>query len=419
MERVLVMILAGGKAESLLTLSRVRAKPAVPFGGGFRIIDFVLSNCVNSGLTDINILAQYFPESLKSHIGIGRPWDLDRRTGGVTILEPYQGWEARWYRGTADALNQNIEVIDPERYDLTLVLAGEHVYKMDYRPLINYHRSAGAKLTVAVKQIEDADTSRYGIVELGPGGVITGFAEKQPDAGGNLVNLGIYVFDTGYLLRKLGQLRAEEKDELVNDLIVPGWREENYYSYVHRGYWETANSVEEFYRANLGLLGESALDLNDEEWPVYTKVPDAPPVKFGPQAEVSNSIIADGAIVNGRVADSIVYPWTYIEEGAAVSGSIVMHGSTITGGASVDRAILDKSVKVEADARVGFGDEARPNDDFPEQLDCGLSIIGKRAVVPAGFEVGRNCLIDIGVGAARYEGMDGVLPSGGSMLEGE
>jgi glucose-1-phosphate adenylyltransferase len=167
----------------------------------------------------------------------------------------------------------------------------------------------------------------------------------------------------------------------------------------------------------MGLLGESALNLDDRDWPIYTKIPDAPPVKFGPNAEVSNSVIADGAIINGRVENSIVYPWVYIEEGAAVSDSIVMHGSIVAGGASVNRTILDKSVEVEGDARVGVGDGAPPNGDFPEQLACGVSIIGKRATIPAGFEVGRNCLIDIGVGADRYDGLNGALPSGSSILE--
>jgi glucose-1-phosphate adenylyltransferase len=414
MRNVLAMMLAGGKGDSLLALSRVRAKASVPFAGHYRLIDFALSNCTHSGITNVGVLTQYLPASLKAHIGIGKPWDLDRRDGGVRLLEPYyRGGELRWYRGTADALAQNVEVIDDRRFDHVIVTAGDHVYKMDYRPLLDFHTVARAGVTLVAKKMAAAQAGRYDAVELGRGNVVTAYGDAARQGAGH-VSIGLYVFDRPFLVDKLRRMKSAGKD-LVNEIIVPAVGEGAATAYGYDGYWARIDTVDDYYAVTFECLTENPpCALDDPRWPIYTRLPDDPPVKLGPNAVVRNSLVADGSIINGRVENSVLFRRVYVEDGAQVKDSIVMDGTRLEAGAVVDRAILDKRVRVDRGARVGADvGEARPNEDFPEQLSQGITLIAKGINIPARFTIGRNCLVDVGVQKTTFEHFPGrAFPNG-------
>jgi len=405
MRNVLAMIWAGGKGDSLLALSRVRAKASVPFAGRYRLIDFALSNCTHSGITNVGVLTQYLPASLKAHIGIGKPWDLDRRDGGVRLLEPYYGGdELRWYRGTADALAQNVEVIDDRRFDHVVVMAGDHVYKMDYRPLLDFHTTARAGVTLVAKKTSGAQASRFDAVELGRGNVVTAYGEAPARQGASHVSTGLYVFDRPFLVDKLRRMKSGGTD-LVNEIIAPAVGEGAATAYGYDGYWARIDTVDDYYAVTFECLTDNPpCALDDPRWPIYTRLPDDPPVKLGPNAVVDNSLVADGSIINGRVENSVLFRRVYVEDGAQVKGSIVMDGTRLEAGAVVDRAILDKRVRVDRGARVGADvGEARPNENYPEQLDHGITLIAKGINIPARFTIGRNCLVDVGAREMAFE----------------
>jgi glucose-1-phosphate adenylyltransferase len=419
MRRVLAMIWAGGDDAGLLSLSRVRTKASVPFGGHYRLIDFTLSNCANSGIYNVAVLTQYLPESLKAHLGIGKPWDLDRRDGGVRLLEPYYGSaEPHWYEGTGDALARNLEVIDNERFDLVVVTAGDTVYKMDYRPLLDFHAAARAGVTLAVKEMPREQAARYGAVRLGRGRAVVSLDDELPAEGPAYGSLGVYVFDRPYLVKLLREVARRGGTDVVTDAVAPAVTEGVAAAYLYDGYWARVDTVDEYYAVTFECLAEQdgACAFDDPRWPVYTRLPDDPPVKLGPHARVENSIVADGSIINGRVENSVLFRRVYVEEGAEVRGSIVMGAARVAGGASVDRAILDKMVVVSPGARVGADvGEARANEDFPEQLRRGVTLVGKRAQVPPGFTVGRNCVVDAGIRPNVWERFAGrTMPNGTS-----
>lgn len=419
MRNVLAMIWAGGAAESLLALSRVRSKASVPFGGQYRLIDFTLSNCANSGIYNVAVLTQYLPESLKAHLGIGKPWDLDRRDGGIRLLEPYYGAaEPHWYQGDADALARNLEVIDDERFDVVLVTVGDRVYKMDYRPLVDFHAAARAGVTLAVKEMPAAEAARGGAVRLGRGRLVTALGFEPEEGAPAYGSLDVFAFDRAYLVKLLRDASRRGGADLMADAVVPAVAEGVAAAYVFDDYWARIDTVDDYYAVTFECVtdGNPACSFDEPRWPIYTKLPDDPPVKLGPHAEVENSVVADGSIINGRVENSVLFRRVYVEEGAEVKDSILMDGVRVAGGAAADRAILDKYVVVSAGARVGadVGD-CRPNTDFPTQLSGGISLVGKRITVPPGFVVGRNCLVDVGARAdawGRFD--DGKMPNGAS-----
>ncbi|NIT35601.1 MAG: glucose-1-phosphate adenylyltransferase subunit GlgD [candidate division Zixibacteria bacterium] len=417
MRNVLATILAGGKGDSLLALSRVRATASVPFAGHYRLIDFALSNCTHSGITNVGVLTQYLPASLKAHIGIGKPWDFDRRDGGVRLLEPYyRGGELRWYRGTGDALAQNVEVIDDRRFDHVVVTAGDLVHKMDYRPLLDFHAVARAGVTLVVKKMPAAQAGAYDAVELGRGNVVKAYGEAAPRQGASCASVGLYVFDRPFLVDKLRRMKSSGTD-LVNEIIVPAVGEGAAAAYGYDGYWARIDTVDDYYAVTFECLTENPpCSLDDPRWPIYTRLPDDPPVKLGPNAEVHNSLIADGSIINGLVENSVIFRRVYVEKGACVKDSIVMDGARVETGASVDRAILDKLVRVGAGARVGADvGEPRPNEDFPGQLSEGTTLVAKAVKIPPAFAIGRNCLLDIGTQETAFEHFPGrAFPNGAS-----
>jgi glucose-1-phosphate adenylyltransferase len=408
---VLTLILAGGEGERLSILSQVRAKPGVPFGGKYRIIDFALSNAVNSGLTDVGILTQYAPRSLIDHIGVGRPWDLDRSRGGVALLQPFigRGRARDWYRGTADAVLQNLEFIHDRAPELVLVLAGDHVYKMDYRPFIEQHRDRRADVTCAVRTVPLSEAHRFGILDVAADGRVTDFVEKPAQPPSNLVSMGVYVFSWPLLADLLGPDRPDFGRDILPWMVREGRR---VYAYEFGGYWQDVGTVESYWQTSLDLLSdEPGIELNDLGWLVYTKSEERPPARIGPAARVTRSMISHGCVVDGTVEHSILSPGVRVAAGAEVRDSIVMFDAVVEAGAVLDRAIVDKEARVGASARIGVGDDLVPNRDEPERLTAGITLVGKRARVPGGIEIGRNCRIDPGVVERDFGGVAAV-PSG-------
>jgi len=394
---VLALILAGGEGERLSILSQVRAKPGVPFGGKYRIIDFALSNAVNSGLTDVAVLTQYAPRSLMDHIGLGRPWDLDRTRGGVTLLQPYigRGRARDWYRGTADAVLQNLDFIADREPELVVVLAGDHVYKMDYRPFIEMHRSCGAEVTCAVRTVPLEEAHRFGILEVETDGRVTAFVEKPPNPTSSLVSMGVYVFSWPVLREVLSPERVDFGRDLLPWLVETGRR---VYAYDFRGYWQDVGTVEAYWRTSLDLLSDSpGIELNDLGWLIYTRSEERPPARIGPTAEVRRSMVSHGCVIDGTVEHSILSPGVRVGAGARVRDSIVMFDTIIGEGAVLERAIVDKDCRIGPGAVIGEGDDLRPNRDEPERLYAGVTLVGKRATIPPRARIGRNCRIDPGV----------------------
>jgi glucose-1-phosphate adenylyltransferase len=388
---VMAVILAGGEGERLSILSSVRAKPAVPFGGKYRIIDFTLSNCVNSGIQHVMVLTQYNPRSLNDHIGLGRPWDLDRNTGGVKMLQPYvrQGRVAEWYRGTADAVLQNFNVIEHDAGDTVLVLAGDHIYKMDYTPFIAAHRRKRADVTIAVRRVPLSEATRMGILALDDQDRVTEWQEKPKLPKSDLASMGVYVFSKRALRRFLSEDLTDFGANVVPAMLEAGAR---VFGYRFDGYWQDVGTVQSFWEANMALLDDNPeLDLYDREWLIHTRSEERAPAKVGPTAQVHRSLISHGCVINGTVVNSVLSPGVRVDVGAVVRDSILMFDTVVRSGAVVDRAILDKEVTVGQGALVGDGpDFDTPNKAEPTRLNTGITVIGKQSVIPRGVRLGRN-----------------------------
>ena len=384
--KILALILAGGTGKELSVLTRQRAKSAVPFGGRYRVIDFCLSNCVHSGIVDIAILAQYSPKSLVDHIGTGKPWDLDRKTGGVTILQPtHNGEAAKWYLGTADALYQNVDLIRNSRADTILVLSGDQVYAMDYRRMAEHHAARGTAATIATKKVPASQRSRFGMVRCSRDGLVTAFREKPTASTFRSASLGIYVFRRDFLLDALGS----ERVDIVFDIIMPLIGRGQVAAYPFEGYWEDIGSVASYYRASMDLLARHAL-IADTERPVFTKESELPPARFSETSRTRDSLVADGCIIEGSVRGSILFPGATVDRGAVVEDSIVFSFSRVGEGAVVRRSILDKFVAVGAGASVGSGRRRKR----AGSADAGVTVIGRKARVARGGRVTAGSVIE-------------------------
>lgn len=358
------MLLAGGQGSRLYALTSKIAKPAVPFGGKYRIIDFPLSNCVNSGIDTVGVLTQYQPLVLNDYIGNGQPWDLDRTYGGVHILSPYQAKHgSEWYKGTANAIYQNLPFIQRYNPEYVLILSGDHIYKMNYDKMLAFHKKNGADVTVATIRVPMSEASRFGIVNTGKNGKIEQFEEKPANPKSDLASMGIYIFTAEKLYKYL------EKDEqtpnssndfgknILPDMLASG---EKMYAYVFSGYWKDVGTIDSLYDANMDLLGEKPVfDIADYNWRIHSRNPVAPPHYIGPDGVVTRSIVALGCEVDGTVKNSVLSSNVKVEEGAVIEGSVVFSGCTIARGAHIVNSIIDENVVIGENAVVGSGETPR------------------------------------------------------------
>ena len=397
MRTVAAVILAGGQGERLSVLSAQRAKPAVPFAGKYRIIDFTLSNCVNSGIYRVAVLTQYRPHSLNDHIGIGRPWDLDRMRGGVRMLQPYLGRKGSdWYKGTADAVYQNLSELADFRAETLLILSGDHVYKQDYNAMLAFHDEHKADATVAVMQVPMEEAHRFGTMIVDDAERVVEFDEKPPQPRSNLISMGIYVFDREVLVRRLEEdaRKPGSKRDFGRDVVPRMVELDRVYAYPFRGYWRDVGTIHTYWESNMGLLNEPPdFDLYDTDWVIHTRSEERPPARVTDRGRILRSLISHGSIINGTVEHSVLSPGVFVAEGAVVRDSILFTDCIVGPGSVVDRAILDKHVVVGADVRLGDGDDTRPNRTQPRNLQSGITVVGKGARIPTGMRIGRNCLI--------------------------
>ena len=382
-QECVAMLLAGGQGSRLYALTRKIAKPAVPYGGKYRIIDFPLSNCVNSGIETVGVLTQYQPLELNGYIGSGAPWDLDRMDAGVHVLPPYQRNQgADWYKGTANAIYQNIDFIQRYNPEYVLILSGDHIYKMDYSDMLAFHKEKNADCTIAVLDVPKEEASRFGILNTNPDGSIYEFDEKPAVPKSTLASMGIYIF-TWEKLRKY--LIADEEDSTSqNDFgknVLPTMLNsgERMFAYRFEGYWKDVGTIDSLWEANMDLLDPNVpLDLSDDSWKIYSRNPGMPPQYLAATAEVQNSSITEGCVIEGKVESSVIFAGVTIEEGAEIVQSILMPGSVVRKGAKVQYAILAEDVEVCEGAVVG---------EAPEEIDD-LSRWGV-AVVASGIKVGK------------------------------
>ena len=406
MRKVLGLVLSGGSGDRLGSLCTERAVSALPFGGKYRVIDFALSNCCHSGIDLLGVLAQHAPASLNDHIGAGRSWDLDRRSGGVFILQPYQtSHHAGWYRGTADAITQNADWIDEQDPRLVLVLSGDHVYRMDYRALLDAHDRRGARVTVAVTPVPSSESSRFGMVAFDGEGRVSAIEEKPRTTAATHANMGVYVFEWA-LLREMLRVRPVD---LVLDVLRPLLEAgERVSAHAFDGYWEDVGTVASYYRASLDLLRhDSRIALHDSRWPILTRDEERMPALIRDDATIVDSLIANGCRIQGTVERSILFPGVSVAAGAHISDSIVFADTTIETGARIDCSILDKYVRIGEHARIG--EEASAPREGLEWLS-GLCVVGKDSWVPPNGRMQRPSQLGIG---GRYEDFpDGLLQPG-------
>jgi glucose-1-phosphate adenylyltransferase len=400
MPRTVAMVLAGGVGARLSPMTSKRAKPAVPFAGRYRIIDFVLSNCVNSGIFTVGVLTQYRPRSLEDHIRAGQPWDLDRSIeGGITILQPYLGRkDSDWYAGTADAVQQNFDFLRRYKPENVLILAGDHIYKMNYDLLLGFHTEHQADVTVASILVTPSEAARFGVIEIDEEYRVIGFEEKPAQPKSTLASMGVYIFRLEALSEAL-RVDAGRKDsahDFGHDVIPQMIATHRVYAYPFGGYWVDVGTVQAYWEAHMDLLrDEPPLDLADRSWVVYTRTEHRPPVDIRAGARVSNCLITDGAIIAGDCSDSVFSPGVRVMAGAVVRESIVMADTLIGSGAVVERAIIDKNCVIGAGAIVGGREELTRG--VPA-----ITLVGKNTSLPIGMRVGAGAVLGTDLRDTRF-----------------
>ncbi len=382
------MLLAGGQGSRLYALTSRVAKPAVQFGGKYRIIDFPLSNCINSGMDTVGILTQYQPLVLNEYIGNGLPWDLDRYFGGASILPPYQGKErSDWYKGTANAIYQNLEFIDKFDPDYVLILSGDHIYKMDYAKMLEYHKANGADCTIAVLDVPIEEASRFGIMSVNDDGTIYKFTEKPKEPDSTKASMGIYIFSKEKLFKYLREDNADPDSS--NDFgknIIPNMlgAGEKMMAYEFSGYWKDVGTISSLWEANMDLLGkDAAFNLGDEGWRIYSRTESRPPHFLGTDAKVENSVMTEGCEIYGEVRNSILGGGVKVAKGAAVIDSVIMADVEICEGAVVNYCIIDSDTRIGARAKIGKSRESAQ----------GVTVIGEKCNVPDNMIIGDNEMI--------------------------
>ncbi len=416
-KEMIAMLLAGGQGSRLGVLTQKVAKPAVSFGGKYRIIDFPLSNCINSGVDTVGVLTQYQPLRLNSHIGIGIPWDLDRNVGGVTILPPYErSMGSDWYTGTANAVFQNLEYMESYHPDYVLILSGDHIYKMDYEVMLNYHKANNADVTIAAMPVAPEEAGRFGILVTDETNRIVDFEEKPQNPRSNLASMGIYIFSWNALRDALIAL-SEVPGCDFGKHIIPYCHEkgERIFAYEYNGYWKDVGTLSSYWEANMELIDLiPEFNLYEEYWKIYTKSDIITPQYIADTARVERCIIGEGTEIYGEVRSSVIGAGVVIGPGASVRDSIIMRGTVIGEGTVIDKAIVAEETRIGSRARIGAGAYA-PNTYDPKVYQSELATIGERSVVPDGVTIGRNTAVSGETVPEDYPG--GELRSGESILK--
>ena len=416
-KEMIAMLLAGGQGSRLGVLTEKVAKPAVAFGGKYRIIDFPLSNCINSGIDTVGVLTQYQPLRLNTHIGIGIPWDLDRNVGGVTVLPPYEkSSDTDWYTGTANAIYQNLEYMEQYNPDYVLILSGDHIYKMDYEVMLNYHKANKADVTIAVIPVSMEEASRFGIMVTDDDGRITEFQEKPAQPKSNLASMGIYIFSWPVLKTALLKLKNQSNCDFGMHVIpYCQEQEQRLFAYEFNGYWKDVGTLGSYWEANMELIDVvPEFNLYEEFWRVYTKGDIIPPDYVGSAAVIEKCILGEGTEIYGEVYHSVIGSGVRIQEGAVVRDSIIMRNCYIGRDTVIDKAILAENVTVGAQSVVGTGEEA-VNVYKPNVYGFGIATVGENSVIPPRVKIGRNTAV---IGETVLEDYpDGHLPSGGVIIK--
>ena len=416
-KEMIAMLLAGGQGSRLGVLTSKVAKPAVAFGGKYRIIDFPLSNCINSGIDTVGVLTQYQPLRLNSHIGIGIPWDLDRNVGGVTVLPPYEkSTSSEWYTGTANAIYQNLEYMEQYNPEYVLILSGDHIYKMDYKIMLDYHKANNADITIAAMPVPIEEASRFGIVVTDSDNRITEFEEKPANPKSNLASMGIYIFSWKVLKDALIKLKDQNGCDFGKH-VIPYCFENNkrIFAYEYNGYWKDVGTLSSYWEANMELVDIiPVFNLYEEFWKIYTKTDAIHPQYVSSEGFIEKSIIGDGAEIYGKIFNSVIGSGVVIEEGAEVRDSIIMQDTVIGKNSKVYKSIIAEEVTIGDNVELGIGDEAE-NVLNPKIYNSGLVTIGECSVIPDNVKIGKNTAISGVTTLEDYK--DGALASGGVIIK--
>jgi len=416
-KEMIAMLLAGGQGSRLGVLTSKVAKPAVAFGGKYRIIDFPLSNCINSGVDTVGVLTQYQPLRLNTHIGIGIPWDLDRNIGGVTVLPPYEkSSNSEWYTGTANAIYQNLEYMESYNPEYVLILSGDHIYKMDYEVMLDFHKANNAEVTIAVMPVPIEEASRFGIMIADENHRITEFEEKPEHPRSNLASMGIYIFNWKTLKEALIAM-ADQPALDFGKHVIPYCHEKGapLYAYEFTGYWKDVGTLSSYWEANMELIDiVPEFNLYEEYWKIYTKSEIQPPDYIAGDSVVERSIIGEGSDIYGEVYNSVIGCGVTIGKGTVIRDSIIMNQTQIGEGCEINKAIIAENVVVGNQVRLGVGEETE-NDTAPHIYNHGLVTIGEKSVIPDGISVGKNSVISGVTAAADYE--DSQLASGKTLIK--
>lgn len=411
-KKMMAMLLAGGQGSRLGVLTANVAKPAVAFGGKYRIIDFPLSNCINSGIDTVGVLTQYQPLRLNSHIGIGIPWDLDRNNGGVTVLPPYEKSDSsEWYTGTANAIYQNLSYIESYNPEYVLILSGDHIYKMDYEVMLDFHRENQADVTIAAMPVPIEEASRFGIVITDENRKILEFEEKPEKPRSNLASMGIYIF-TWSVLRDALIAKKDQNNCDFGKHIIPYCHEggKRLFAYEYNGYWKDVGTLGSYWEANMELVDLiPEFNLYEEYWKIYTKTDNVEPQYVSPESIIEKSIIGEGAEIFGEVYHSVIGAGVTIGKGTVVKDSIIMKDTKIGDNCSIDKAIIAEDCEIGDDVKMGVGEEAKSK--LHEQIYAfGLVTIGENSYIPSKVQIGKNTAIAGVTEKADYP--DGVLAGG-------
>lgn len=416
-KEMIAMLLAGGQGSRLGVLTAKVAKPAVAFGGKYRIIDFPLSNCINSGIDTVGVLTQYQPLRLNTHIGIGIPWDLDRNVGGVSILPPYEkSSNSEWYTGTANAIYQNLDYMETYNPDYVLILSGDHIYKMDYEVMLDFHKANHADVTIAAMPVPIEEASRFGIVVTDHESRIKEFEEKPEKPSSNLASMGIYIFSWPVLKEALIKLKDQPNCDFGKH-IIPYCHDkgDRLFAYEYNGYWKDVGTLSSYWEANMELIDIiPEFNLYEEFWKIYTNSSILPPQYVASQAVIDRCIIGNGAEIYGEVHNCIISSGVVIGEGAVVRDSIIMRDAQIGQGCVIDKAIIAENTMIGDHAVLGIGSDV-PNRLKPAIYSFGLVTIGENSVIPESVQIGKNTAIS-GV-TSREDYPDGVLESGETLIK--